>query len=239
MNFSAASYSNAGPRAVNEDEARFWITPNGDLIAAVADGLGGMGGGADASRLAVDALERHLIGAHLAEQTLRLAAEAAHQDILRAQTSSPELRRMATTLTAGVFGNGRLLGVHSGDSRAIIARGEGVVRLTLDHSEGERLFRAGKLTKEELRNYPRKNILDSALGVHETPKIETFSFELQVGDKVIFTTDGVHGKIMLRELRGVSANSVGPEEFVREISEVVSSRVADDNFSIVAVFVTS
>jgi protein phosphatase len=109
--------------------------------------------------------------------------------------------------------------------------------LTEDHSEGERLFKAGKISKEDLREYPRKNILDSALGIHSKPKIDTFKFDIAHGDRVFFTTDGVHQKILLREMRECSARHERAGSFVAEVASIVSSRGADDNFSLLAVFV--
>jgi protein phosphatase len=237
MRFDAASISEAGPRPINEDGVAVWSPQNNALVAAIADGLGGMGGGGDASHIALATLRR-AIALPMGEDDLRAAVKEAHAEILKAQLGSPDLSRMATTLTAGVFTADSLLGVHCGDSRASIARGTGIVRLTSDHSEGERLFKAGKLTKEELREYPRKNILDSALGVHTEPRIDIFRFDLVVGDKVLFTTDGVHEKVLLREMREVAERHSRAQGFVEEIAEAVLLRKPDDNFSVVAVFVT-
>ncbi|TBA16129.1 hypothetical protein ELH65_09180 [Rhizobium ruizarguesonis] len=147
------------------------------------------------------------------------------------------MKNMASTLTAGLFTANLLRGVHCGDTRVAIARANGVKRLTTDHSEGQRLFAAGKLTKDELIDYPRKNILDSALGARSEPQIDTFTFELLPRDKVFFTSDGVHGKVMLREVRDIAAHHEDPEQFVLEVKELVNSRGPDDNFSILAVFV--
>lgn len=147
------------------------------------------------------------------------------------------MKNMASTLTAGLFTSNLLRGVHCGDTRVAIARANGVKRLTTDHSEGQRLFAAGKLTKDELIDYPRKNILDSALGARSEPQIDTFTFELLPRDKVFFTSDGVHGKVMLREVRDIAAQHENPEQFILELKDLVNSRVPDDNFSILAVFV--
>lgn len=237
MNFEAAAISDVGPRKINEDEVAYWALEQGGLVTVIADGLGGMGGGGDASSIALATLRRHLVGRDLKPADLMVAAKDAHYNIIRAQEASPELRRMATTLTAAMFVQNGLVGVHCGDTRAIIARGSGVLKLTTDQSEGERLFRAGKLSKEERLNYPRKNILDSALGVHNDPNIETFSFDLVVGDKIIFTTDGVHEKVLLREMREIVERHSRPSDFVKEVCDIVRLRKPEDNFSIAAVFV--
>lgn len=58
-----------------------------------------------------------------------------------------------------------------------------------------------------------------------------------VGDKVFFTSDGVHEKLLLREMREIAGRHDVPGEFVREGGATVVSRTPQDNFSIVAVFV--
>ena len=236
MSFVVATISSSGPRSINEDEAVSWNLKYDQIFAAVADGLGGMGGGDAASQIAIQCC-RQLIDDNMTLDKLRTVALSAHENIRAGQLTTNELSSMATTLTAGVFQRDLLIGVHCGDSRASIARGDGIVRLTSDHSEGERLFRAGKLTKEELFEYPRKNILDSALGVRTSPKIETFQINIRPGDKIFFTTDGVHEKVKLREMREIASRHQNPTSFVAEIEMEVKRRTAEDNYSIVAVFV--
>ncbi len=91
MRFETATLSETGPRSINEGEVSCWSPADGAVVAAVADGLGGMGGGGDASRIAVQTLRR-LLGANLADAPgLRAIAEAAHKEIVRAQQASPEL----------------------------------------------------------------------------------------------------------------------------------------------------
>ena len=53
MRFATASFTEAGPRTVNEDKVGVWTLRNGGLAVAIADGLGGMGGGDIASQLAI------------------------------------------------------------------------------------------------------------------------------------------------------------------------------------------
>jgi protein phosphatase len=196
-----------------------------------------MGGGANASRIAIRSLQSFLKDDEQFSEQLQAAARHAHEEILRVQKTNAELRRMATTLTATAFTQQGLFGIHCGDTRAAIARGNGVRRLTTDHSEGQRLFQAGKITKEELQKYPRKNILESALGSQDTPQIDSFRMPLLRGDKVFLTSDGAHGKLLLREMRDLAARHSQARSFVAEAAEIIAARSPDDNFSIVAVFV--
>jgi serine/threonine protein phosphatase PrpC len=236
MMFDVATISESGPRSLNEDVATFWSLTDSGVLALVADGLGGMGGGSNAAAIAVDVLRDKVATSEITEDALREAARVVHETILQAQLNRPELARMATTLTAVVCQPGKMIGVHCGDTRASVARGKGIVRLTADHSEGERLFRAGKLTKQEAAEYPRNNILESALGIHGEVRIDTFSFDLEAGDRVFLTTDGVHDRVFLREMRDVSERHSKALGFAAEMAELVVARTPRDNFSLVAVF---
>lgn len=236
MRFDVATISENGPRSLNEDVATFWPLNGTGILAVVADGLGGMGGGANAAAIAVEVLRHKVATSDVTEDVLRQAAMVAHEAILQAQLNRPELARMATTLTAVVCQPGMMIGVHCGDTRASVARGKGIVRLTADHSEGERLYRAGKLTKQEAAEYPRNNILESALGIHGEVRIDTFSFDLMAEDRVFLTTDGVHDRVFLREMRDVSERHSDAHAFATEMAELVVARTPRDNFSLVAVF---
>jgi PPM family protein phosphatase len=238
MRFDAAFLSMTGPRKINEDTVGIWSVKPDCLYAAVADGLGGMGGGSQASQLAIQLLKQELMVESPSEEMMISFARTIHENILEAQTTKPMLKTMATTLTAISLVRDQLTGVHCGDTRASLARGNGIKRLTVDQAEGERLFRAGKLTKEELFEYPRKHILDSALGMHKDPHIEGFSVPIQTGDKIFLTSDGVHQKVLLQEMREISARHIDPKVFVEEVGALIEERKADDNYSIVAIFVS-
>ncbi|QEE44309.1 serine/threonine-protein phosphatase [Rhizobium sp. WL3] len=236
MNIRHAVLTDSGPRAVNEDAADCWRSGS-TTIACVADGLGGMGGGDVASQLAMRTFRASLDNTPPLEESLLDAAWEAHRAIRAAQLSGDGTTRMATTLTAIAITYGKLIGVHCGDSRAAIARGKGIKKLTVDHSEGQRLFEAGKLTKEELLNYQRKHILESALGEKGEPRIDKFSFDLSPGDRLFLTTDGVHNIVLLRELQRLASASNDPNDLVESVADTVQERGPTDNYSIVALYV--
>lgn len=236
MNITFATLSSAGPRPVNEDCLDCWIADTGEIIACVADGLGGMGGGDIASNLAVHNFKEFLSEGPISSASMMGAARSSHEAIRIAQGEGYS-RRMATTMTAIALKDGRIIGVHCGDTRAAIARGKGIKRLTIDHTEGQRLFEAGKLTAEELFSYPRKHILESALGDREAPTIDHFEFDFLPGDRIIVSTDGVHNLVLLREMRELIADSSNPTELVRRISSVIEKRGATDNYSLITIFI--
>ena len=236
MRITFSQLSDPGPRAVNEDSLDCWVASSGETVAAVADGLGGMGGGDNASKLAILEFRRHLEKFGITEDSMKKGALEAHQAIREAQIKGDGFKRMATTLTAVALSNERILGVHCGDSRAAIASDKGIRRLSKDHSEGQRLFDAGKLTKEELSTYERKHILESALGDQNEPIIDNFNFDLQAGDRVLLTTDGVHNIVMIREMQELASTSSTASELTSRVAVAVENIGPSDNFSMVALY---
>jgi protein phosphatase len=195
-----------------------------------------MGGGDVASSLAVAVFRDYVNQYGVNHESMLLGARAAHNRIREVQMSSDVGNRMATTLTAVALSRDGIIGVHCGDSRAVIARRNGIKRLTKDHSEGQRLFDANKLSKEEFANYERKHILESALGDREDPQIDSFSFDLLPGDRVLLTTDGVHNLVLLREMQRLSSTSPTPSDLIKRVASIVGERGPSDNYSMIALY---
>lgn len=235
MRFRYATVSEVGPRSANEDAVGVWPGTGEQFAVAVADGLGGYHGGQQASDIAI-----RLFGAAIEQEAkpdLHGIAIAIHDAIRREQNADPQVRGMATTLSGAVITTGRIDFVHCGDTRIVLQRNNGIRRLTVDHTEAQRLLDAGAITQKEYASYPRKNVLESALGVSDAPKIDLGEHDILPGDRLFLTSDGVHSKIYLREIRDISHRSVDPEDAIREILEVVRFRGPEDNYTVVAIFI--
>jgi len=235
MRFRFATATDAGPRSANEDAVAVWPSDGGRLAAAIADGLGGYHGGQQASDIAI-----RMFGGAIGQETnvdLKGLALAIHEAIRQEQQADPKVRGMATTLSGAVLIAGQVHFVHCGDTRIVLQRNNGIRRLTVDHTEAQRLLEAGAITREEYASYPRKNVLESALGVSETPRIDVGVHDIMPGDRMFFTSDGVHSKVYLREIRDISVRSADPEDAVREIVGLVNARGPEDNFTVAAIFI--
>lgn len=135
-------------RGSNEDDYLLATPPRvvgSAFVAAVADGMGGAAGGAEASRTALRALGAVLleddadgdVGARMRNGFLQ-----AHARVRESAAAVPALRDMGTTLTALWLGDGVGVFGHIGDSRLYRISGEGCETLTVDHAvkQGESLL---------------------------------------------------------------------------------------------------
>lgn len=234
MRFIVDSLTSEGPRSENQDAIGVKEFGATNLMVAVADGLGGHAGGRIASTLAVKTFIELASEAHV---DLRSVALQIHSQIRQHQLENPDIRTMATTLSGAVFRSGLMEFVHCGDTRIAVARNAGIRRLTVDHTEAQRLLSSGAITKTQFEDYPRKNILESALGIRGEPKIEAGSFPLLLGDKVFISSDGFHNKIQLRELFVLTSKLRTPQAAIKILGDMMKERNADDNYSVATVFV--
>lgn len=226
------SHTSEGPRTTNQDCILHMQIPDRGLLCCVADGVGGNQGGETASKLATMVFEREL---RKKDVTLHDCAIIAHHDVLAMAASDENLLGMATTVTAVLIKEYSLTGINCGDSRTYVLRGNGLKQLSTDHSEVARLLEAGKLTKETALDYPRKNILDSAIGAHKPLIIQDFNFNLREKDRVILISDGVYSVISKKEIRDLSIMNKDINTFGEELVKLVVARKTGDNFSVVIV----
>lgn len=182
-------------RPGNEDACGHFIENPESALIVVADGVGGYEGGEVASAMAVESTitsYRENPPAWGAAKRLHRAVQRANIDIHNRALAVPELRRMATTLTAAAISNGTLHAAHVGDCRMYLIRNGRVRQLTRDHTViGERV-RMGLITAERARNHPERSALNRCLGHELIVSIDLITMPLSQGDRIIICSDGLH-----------------------------------------------
>ena len=146
------------------------VRTHGHLLA-VADGVGGVQGGRQASQL---------LTTHLAQSYYRPTAHQIHQHLSNAivQANAEAVRRnehenASSTLVAAVVHGGRLYVAHVGDSRAYLLRRGQMQQLTDDHALGNRLTRY-------------------LVSTNDFPPTMHAPIKLEAGDRVLLCSDGLY-----------------------------------------------
>lgn len=230
-------YTSKGPRNSNEDS--YLIQPfERGILLIVADGLGGHKGGEYASHYAVTNVLKKLravndIGILILEKILK----EIHEELISLGLENNELYGMGTTFTCAYIDHkNKLLGVHTGDSRAYFLRENGLIQLTTDHTEAQKLFDEGLINKNELLNYPRKNILVSALGAKSNPLlIHTFEYQLQAKDRLLISSDGFYASITKKGIRDISIKFDEFSEFFFDVLSHVKQAEPTDNYTVIGI----
>jgi len=219
-------------RRINQDAfGRFDDPGRGEILLAVADGLGGHRGGEVASRMAVD-LVGQLVSAGMEAPAIRLtrAIEEANRQIHDAARVDYTLEGMGTTIVCLLLTyDGASHVAHVGDSRLYRLRSGSFEALTEDHSLVATLVREGVLQPDEARTDPRKNQILRALGVRKEVEVDVAPVELRSGDTYVLCTDGLHGLIEDLELRELALEHADPELAVEHLIAAANRAGGTDN----------
>jgi protein phosphatase len=188
-----AALSDVG-RVRKDNQDSGYAGPN---LLLIADGVGGAARGDIASSTAVQILRRldtpELAEGEGAHEALAGAIHRTHDRLAELVEHDPELDGTSTTVTAAIFDGTRLTVGHVGDSRGYLLRDGAIAQLTKDHTFVQSLIDEGRITEEESRTHPHRNLILRAVdGVHETDP-DLFDVDLAPGDRILLCSDGVSG----------------------------------------------
>jgi PPM family protein phosphatase len=139
---------------------------------------------------------------------------------------------VGSTLTAVWLLGDRVAVAHIGDSRAWLLRDGELTQLTQDHTEVQSLIRDGQVTEDEARSDPRRALLNRALVEGLPGEADVFVAPVQEHDRLVLTTDGVHGVLTEDELAELLAAGT-PQESVDAVAATVEAAGAPDNYAVV------
>lgn len=176
----------------------------GELIpdaafAIVCDGMGGANAGNVASETAVKVITDYILRSYRAkmdsfdiEKMLKNAIVSANIDVYDMSLKDATLSGMGTTVVAALIHNDEAVIAHVGDSRAYLVD-DSLQQLTRDHSVVQSLVESGKITPEDAKVHPRKNVITRALGAEENVVVDSMQLVLKEGQTLLLCTDGLTG----------------------------------------------
>ena len=207
-------------------------------LFAVADGVGGHGGGEIASARVMEMLG--LIPGDLAPAGRLAAVRAGLQDthrMLLGQAKAPgALIAPATTIVVLMLHEGHFACLWAGDSRAYLLRNGTLCRLTTDHSVVQDLVSAGALTESEAEHDPRQHVITRAVGAGaEDLWIAKTIGQVLPDDRFLLCSDGLYKAVGIEKIAGL-LEAAGPEDPTeRLIREALAHAARDNVTAIVAV----
>ena len=229
----AVGYSTEkGPRVDNQDYCAFFDGPPAQrtrhgVVAAIADGVGGSKGG----RVAAETVVRGFIDGYLGQSELlgvrkksARALEAMNRWIHANGRSNADLQGMACTLTALVLWGRQAHIVHVGDSRLYRLRHDRLDLLTTDHTFNE---------------WGMQGVLRRAVGASDSLQIDYLAEPVQVHDRYLLCTDGIHGFLPKRVLWHELARRASPEETARGLTAAALAARGGDNATALVIDVLS
>jgi serine/threonine protein phosphatase PrpC len=198
--------SKTGPRRANEDFAAALYgaelpEPRQEVVAAIADGIGGAKGGRIAAETAVrgfldgfcdlpETIEVQRAGSRVVSALNGWINTQGRQD--------PALAGMGCTFTALVL-RGRVAHLlHVGDTRAYRLSRDRLTCLTVDHVREDGTGRSHTLTR--------------ALGVEAEVRLDYAAQPMALHDRFLLCSDGVHGFLAEPEIADILRDRSAPED---------------------------
>lgn len=215
-----SNYQHRGARERQEDAFAISYLEDQELVkqkgvlAVVADGMGGLSVGEEASQVAVEIFfkEFYLTPPEASvRQGLSRAMKVANSAVFDLALKDGEVVDMGTTLTAALIYGDTLYWVSAGDSRIYHFKDGDLSQLTRDHVYANELKEDvinGRITREEAEKHPERDYLTSYLGLFEVPEMDLGQelLPLNPGDAVMICSDGLYNALTVQEMAGIIRN---------------------------------
>ena len=227
-------------RETNQDAFQFGQFDNGDCWAVVCDGMGGVSGGQVASSICVEKVSeaikrgfRKKMTVNSAKNLLVSAINAANSAVFKESQDSYVYKGMGTTVVAVLILNNIAVIAHVGDSRAYIVNDESIKAVTKDHSFVQLLIDTGKITEEEAKVHPDRNIITRAVGIEHTVDVELDIIDIVDNESLLICTDGLNISVEDSEILKV-INEYG-DSSTEKLVETANNAGGRDNVTIVII----
>lgn len=227
-------------RSVNQDS--YYMDPDARFFI-VADGMGGHAGGQEASRIAIEVIQKYLDSYWekriSSSQLLEEALQKANDAIVADQHDHSERSDMGTTTVAIVFREEEQGAwcANIGDSRLYRLRGEELTQITEDQTWVAQAVKKNALTPEQARVHPWRHVLSQCLGREDMGDVALVHVEVLPGDRFLLCSDGLTEELSSEAIANVLLQSDSEETQVKELLEAAKKQGGRDNITVVVVAV--
>ena len=221
----------------NEDSVTIVKNNSGEILMAVADGMGGHKGGEIASSIAITHIGKRFIDTSSvgnkedAINFLKEIVSEANMLLYRYTEENPESLGMGTTIVMALLTDEFLLFGNIGDSSGFVIKNKKLYKVTNDHTLVNLLVKSGEITEEEAKDHPRKNVLMRALGANISVEMDVFDVERDV-NAILLCSDGLTNMLDDTQIENVLNSDVDIDAKVQKLINKANNRGGTDNISV-------
>ncbi len=223
----------------NENQDAFWLEQldKQASIAVVCDGMGGVHGGQEASKLAVSSLKVSFAHHKPNEKINNLfdsAIKQCNQIVYNEAQKREDLSGMGTTLVLALVKEGKAYIGNVGDSRAYHITNGSITQITKDHSAVQELVDSGHITERQAKIHPNKNVITRAIGINNEIDYDYFELSVSSGDIILLCSDGLSNYVDENEIQFEASGGEFDDLAIRLI-DLANSRGGTDNITVTAI----
>lgn len=208
-------------REINEDSCQA-LSIGEYFCMIIADGIGGLEFGEEASRTAVDFAtsllqEQNSSNEPLTEESfLNNLFNRINAEVYKTGLNLGATVGIGTTLTLAILKGNSLTIAHVGDSRAYMVHGSSLIQLTQDNTIGD-----------------NSHILSKSLGENNFIKPDIYRYNIMYGDLVLLCTDGLHSVLKDDEILLCIKKHKDLKGCLDNLVKAVYTKDAPDNVTII------
>lgn len=227
-------------RKSNQDYTATFTNQKNQLLALLADGMGGHQAGDIASRQAVEeigiAWEATTIDdSEKAVQWFLQHIQQTNQRIFEKGQSQPTLSGMGTTLEVVTLLDNHLALAHVGDSRIYLFREQRLIALTEDHSLVNALLKSGEITQEMAQNHPRKNIITRSLGMPGSLEVDVAIHKIEDHDQLLLCSDGLTNMVSEPKITQILLEAASLQDASQRLIDEANAKGGLDNITVLLI----
>jgi protein phosphatase len=163
---------------------------------------------------------------------LKRAFSVANQRVRAQAAERPELEGMASTLAAALVRGNTAWVANAGDSRVYLFDQGQLRQLTLDHTWAAEETRAGRLTDEEARISPFRNVITRAIGIAESVAPDIVGPTTLAKGSLLLCSDGLYRFVSDAEIARVLESGT-PHSAAERLILLANEAGGSDNISVV------
>jgi len=220
-------------RQRNEDRYLIRESASGRVLVAVIDGMGGQPAGELAAELARERLAAFPLD-EAGPEDLHQCIAAINNDLEEAEEREPAAYGLGCTVTAALIHERSVHWIHVGDCRLYHFRASTLTQITTDHNMAQFLYEEGKLTPEELRTSPMRNLLDQACG-GSFMAADSGVFTFAPGEMLLLSSDGLHDELAEEKITPLLCLDGSIEAMAQALIAATLKAGGKDNITVVLV----
>lgn len=223
-------------RSANEDA---FLIDETHQVFAVADGLGGLPGGAEASQRIVELLKQTYSHVDADEERADLGEliHGINKILTKEGNEAHPFTGSGSTLTIAQLISDQLLIGHIGDSAAYHLRGDDFNKITIDHTmEQEFIERIGESARKMMPpEYP--HTLTRCVGQNEDVRVDQLRLTIASGDRLLLCSDGLNKVVTKQQIHATLQVDDSAEAICQSLVDHANAAGGPDNITVIVVFI--
>lgn len=233
------SYGITDPGKVRNANEDALLIDEAHQVFAVADGVGGLPGGAETSQRIVALLKQTYRKVNAAEERADLGQliTGINNIVSKEAAEAYPFTGSGSTLTiAQVIGDQLLIG-HVGDSGAYHLHQGIFGKITIDHTmEQELIERVGESAHKIMPpDYP--HTLTRCLGQSDALRVDQTQLTLSPGDRLLLCTDGLNKVVPIKNIQAVLQTGDSPKDICQQLVNQANANDGPDNITVIVAWI--